>query len=175
MVSRQSPPAADQRKTDTYEVLTNDSLVIGHIAWYGPWRKYAYFPEPETVMETQCMQEIAFFLKQRMREHATRKTQAGETVALLFTLFLLLPTLALAQAPASCTHYASPTGTGATCTRRSRVKSRAFGPWLARARPSAEVGHLHGRLLHDRATPRPQGYAGQPHHRARGTRRRRSY
>ena len=93
----------------------------------------------------------------------------------LFMLLLLLPTLALAQAPANCTHYASPTGTGATCTQPSRVKSRLVAPGWPGQDPLPEVGHVHGRLHHDRATPRPQGYAGQPHHRARGTRRRRDF
>ena len=161
-------PRQAKRKTDTYEVLTNDSLVIGHIAWYGPWRKYAYFPEPETVMETQCMQEIAFFLRQRMREHATRKTQAGETVALLFTLFLLLPTLALAQAPASCTHYASPTGTGATCTQAQPCKVQSFWPLAGPGKTLCLKSGTYTGASSMIAPPRGlKGYAGRPHHRTR--------
>lgn len=65
-------PHDGKRKTDTYEVLTKNCEVIAHIKWYGPWRKYALFPEPEIVMEAQCMREIATFLTEISHKQLTR-------------------------------------------------------------------------------------------------------
>lgn len=82
-------PREGKRKTDNYEVLTRQCDVIGHIAWYGPWRKYSYFPEPETVMEAQCMQEIAVFL--RTITIARARTTAHILLAVLWALAVLAP------------------------------------------------------------------------------------
>lgn len=68
-------PRHPKKKTDVYEVLTKECEVIAHIAWYGPWRKYGYFPRPEIVMEAQCMTEIAQFLMRLKRDQPTRKTK----------------------------------------------------------------------------------------------------
>jgi hypothetical protein len=55
-------PRSPKKKTDVFEVLTQECDVIGHIKWYSPWRCYGLFPKPEIVLEYRCMHELASFL-----------------------------------------------------------------------------------------------------------------
>jgi hypothetical protein len=63
------PPKA---KTLTWFVVNKESgEAIGEIKWYGPWRRYSFFPFPETVYESDCLKDIGWFL---IRATATHKT-----------------------------------------------------------------------------------------------------
>lgn len=57
--------------TTVWEVRTRDTNEkIGEIRWYGPWRRYAFIPLPNTVWEITCLQDVAEFLN---NETAKRK------------------------------------------------------------------------------------------------------
>ena len=60
----------DTGKTKIYELSPKDDhrIVLGHIQWFGRWRKYAFFPFSETVYETQCLTDIVNFLNELMDE-----------------------------------------------------------------------------------------------------------
>ena len=50
-------------KTHIFDVLTSDGGTnLGKIKWFGPWRKYAFFPEQNTLFETDCLSDISKFL-----------------------------------------------------------------------------------------------------------------
>jgi len=57
-------------KTLKYNVYTKDEtpIKLGEIRWFGRWRQYAFYPEPQTVFEKQCMQDITNFLLNLMQE-----------------------------------------------------------------------------------------------------------
>lgn len=40
---------------------TEQSLALGKIQWYGPWRKYCFFPFRNTIFEQTCLTDIAQF------------------------------------------------------------------------------------------------------------------
>ena len=62
------------KKTRRWWVGSKDSIKIGDVKWYGPWRKYAFFPEPITVFEEDCLRDLAEFCETRTKEHrANRK------------------------------------------------------------------------------------------------------
>lgn len=51
--------------------------LIGEVKWFGRWRKYAYFPAPDTVYEEVCLREIAKFGEDLTKAHrASRKKGA---------------------------------------------------------------------------------------------------
>lgn len=53
-------------KTRTWTVVTLDEReVLGQIRWFGRWRKYAFFPERETVFEQDCLRRIASFCEEQ--------------------------------------------------------------------------------------------------------------
>jgi hypothetical protein len=66
----------DTGKTKKYYVFTKDtpiSIKLGEIKWFGRWRQYAFFPEPNTVFEKQCLKDITNFLEKLMLERKNNK------------------------------------------------------------------------------------------------------
>ena len=70
---------SDSGKTSIWSVYSNstkageaDEVFLGTIKWFGRWRKYAFFPEPELVFEEECMRDIATVIEQATREHRAR-------------------------------------------------------------------------------------------------------
>jgi hypothetical protein len=55
-------------KTQIFEVCANDNsnTKLGMIKWRSGWRKYAFFPQTDTLFESQCLRDIATFLDQLM-------------------------------------------------------------------------------------------------------------
>lgn len=61
-------------KTGVWEILTKDDVVgLGFIKWWAPWRKYAFFPYEDTVLEQDCLRDIANFIDQQMKERKHKK------------------------------------------------------------------------------------------------------
>lgn len=56
------------KKTKVFLVVTNSVQVqdLGWIKWYGPWRKYSFFPQERTVFETDCLNDIVKFINKLM-------------------------------------------------------------------------------------------------------------
>lgn len=44
---------------------------IGHIKWYGAWRQYVLFPEPDTVWNLDCLRAVNEKIKALMEERRT--------------------------------------------------------------------------------------------------------
>lgn len=57
-------------KTNIWNVLTADrTKMLGIIAWFGQWRMYTFYPEPKTIFESQCLEEISEFTANATRQH----------------------------------------------------------------------------------------------------------
>ena len=65
----------DTGKTKKYYVFTKDfvSLKLGEIKWFGRWRQYSFFPEPNTVFEKQCLKDITNFIETLMLNRKIKK------------------------------------------------------------------------------------------------------
>ena len=48
---------------------------LGTVRWYAPWRKYAFFPRPDTLYEQDCLRDIATFCENETA--AQRKRRAA--------------------------------------------------------------------------------------------------
>jgi hypothetical protein len=46
-----------------------EHAALGSIKWFGRWRKYAFFPENDTVYEWDCLRVIAEFCENKTKEH----------------------------------------------------------------------------------------------------------
>jgi hypothetical protein len=56
-------PALQKGKTKYWIVYSKDeNTALGVIRWYGAWRCYAFFPEPSTLFEKNCLWDIADFV-----------------------------------------------------------------------------------------------------------------
>lgn len=58
----------EKRKTQIWEVMTYEYICLGFIKWFPSWRKYAFYPETDTVYENVCLKDIANFIEQLMVE-----------------------------------------------------------------------------------------------------------
>jgi hypothetical protein len=67
----------DTGKTLKYNIYTKEMpmLKLGEVKWFGRWRQYAFFPEPETVFEKHCMKDITNFLELLMEERKNKKAE----------------------------------------------------------------------------------------------------
>ena len=51
-------------KTKIYGVWSKKSGgILGEIKWFGRWRQYAFFPRPETIFNTECLNDIISYIE----------------------------------------------------------------------------------------------------------------
>lgn len=64
-------------KTKVWNVIATDGdILLGVISWFGRWRTYAFFPEPQTVFERTCLRDISDFIdEQNARQKASKDKQ----------------------------------------------------------------------------------------------------
>ena len=43
---------------------------LGIVKWYGPWRRYCYFPHGIEIYSAGCLADIQDFINQLMKERA---------------------------------------------------------------------------------------------------------
>jgi|HubBroStandDraft_4_1064222.scaffolds.fasta_scaffold00070_15 hypothetical protein len=64
-------------KTQEWGVQPLDNLsssgCLGVIKWYGPWRKYCFFPNGNTVFEQDCLRDISLFVETRTKLHREKR------------------------------------------------------------------------------------------------------
>ena len=61
-------------KTGVWRVETKESYdILGYVKWFPHWRKYAFFPNVDTVYENDCLRDIARFIGEQMNERKMRK------------------------------------------------------------------------------------------------------
>jgi hypothetical protein len=56
------------KKTSTWMIHDRHGGLLGHVAWYGAWRQYCFFPDGRPVFNRSCLNEITCFLIERMAE-----------------------------------------------------------------------------------------------------------
>lgn len=63
----------DGRRTSVWAVLSLDgSKKLGHVSWYGAWRKYSFMPYGMTVFEQECLRYIADFCEAQTKAHRSK-------------------------------------------------------------------------------------------------------
>jgi len=48
-------------KTKIWIIVDRNNSPLGDVRWFGRWRCYAFFPEPDTVFNASCMNELVSF------------------------------------------------------------------------------------------------------------------
>lgn len=68
--------------TKRWAVMSKDQgSQIGMVSWYGPWRKYCFFPMASTVYEQVCLRDIANFCESQTKAHREAKKPKESTAA----------------------------------------------------------------------------------------------
>jgi hypothetical protein len=63
---------SDSKKTKIFGVVTKiGAKQLGKISWYGPWRRYCFYPifGDITIFEETCLRDIANFIEEQTKEH----------------------------------------------------------------------------------------------------------
>ena len=68
----ETDPAPKTKKWRVVNKYYND-IDLGGIAWFGKWKKYAFFPNKGTVYDETCLREIAEFCVSQTRLHKEKK------------------------------------------------------------------------------------------------------
>ena len=70
--------------TATWHIMAGkpaeNGAMLGHVAWYGAWRRYCFFPNGATVFEEVCLREIAEFLVWQTSKYKS-SGRRGDTLA----------------------------------------------------------------------------------------------
>ncbi len=62
--------ASRSGKTSVWRLTNRESgNVVGFVGWYGPWRRYAFQPEADTVFESDCLAALSEFCARKTEEH----------------------------------------------------------------------------------------------------------
>lgn len=73
-------PTPTKRKTGIFEVFSfGTDFLLGKVSWYSRWRRYAFFPQPGTVFEQECLRDIAMFCEMQTNQHRAYKEQVDRT------------------------------------------------------------------------------------------------
>lgn len=48
-----------------------ESILLGRIAWFGRWRQYAFYPEPGTIWNPDCLESVNVEIRRLMEERRT--------------------------------------------------------------------------------------------------------
>jgi hypothetical protein len=76
-------PAVEGRKTRVVEVRSKRSGdLLGTIKWFGRWRQYTFWPEPETIFNAECLTDVETALGRLNDAHRARSRFHDETPAL---------------------------------------------------------------------------------------------
>lgn len=63
-------------KTKRFFINSNEShFCLGEVKWYGAWRKYCFFPTPNSVFETKCLSDIILFLNGLQNEWKAKQQE----------------------------------------------------------------------------------------------------
>jgi len=66
------PRPSESGKTRIWRVLADAhiemSYSIGEIKWHGAWRRYAFYPAPDTYFEQDCLRKIATFCEVKTKK-----------------------------------------------------------------------------------------------------------
>lgn len=58
------------RRTNIYAVTNKrTSVTVGYIKWYGGWRKYVFFVEPDMIFDYECLRLIADYTEKLTKQH----------------------------------------------------------------------------------------------------------
>jgi len=70
-ITFESPRPSKSGKTQEWGVVVKDApaAYLGTVKWFGRWRRYAFFPERETIFEPTCLRDLAAFCEEQTRAH----------------------------------------------------------------------------------------------------------
>lgn len=69
-------PQVNGGVTALFEVRTRAGGQLGVIRWFGPWRRYVYYPYDATLYDPSCLRAIGSFMDAVTLEHKAKAKTA---------------------------------------------------------------------------------------------------
>lgn len=67
---------SESGKTRLWDVVgVGQGVPLGHIQWFGRWRKYVFEPKYGTVFDEDCLRDIAAFCESRTKDHRRKSSE----------------------------------------------------------------------------------------------------
>jgi hypothetical protein len=60
------------KKTYDVSIETKQGYYLGTISWYGPFRKYTFKPDSDTVWDASCLNDIITYIDELMKSWRTK-------------------------------------------------------------------------------------------------------
>lgn len=60
-----------EKKTKTWEIQNYARVHLGYAKWYGPWRKYVWYPPEGTLFDPEFLEDIA----ERLRSETDKQKE----------------------------------------------------------------------------------------------------
>lgn len=71
---KQIPSVNEKRKTEIWNVVSRRSGArLGVIKWFGRWRQYAFFPEPNTIWNPDCLDTVGSHIHELMEQRSRNR------------------------------------------------------------------------------------------------------
>jgi len=74
---------SDSDLTEVWRIVERQPFTLGptlgYVKWFGKWRQYSFYPEPNTIFEHNCLRNIASFCEVMTALHrdALKKKKVG--------------------------------------------------------------------------------------------------
>jgi hypothetical protein len=65
-------------KTKVFAVYNKTKSYLGHISWYGPWRKYVFTPADNCLFDASCLSDVVKFMNGLMTERRNERREAKQ-------------------------------------------------------------------------------------------------
>lgn len=47
--------------------------IVGYVKWYNGWRQYCFFPEPDCIFSSECLNDIINFIQNEEEKRIRRR------------------------------------------------------------------------------------------------------
>lgn len=62
-------PRPEGRRTNVYYVINKKRSCIGVVKWHGPWKRFCFYPSPESCYDPVCLESVADFCRLAMSDY----------------------------------------------------------------------------------------------------------
>ena len=70
-------PRERGKSTKVWDVVSKrHGDLLGRVQWFGRWRQYVFVPQPETLFNSGCLDDLREFIGEQMLDRSIRRNRA---------------------------------------------------------------------------------------------------
>jgi hypothetical protein len=75
VVFNEHNPIDPKLKTKIWSCFAKTGPFLGSVRWWSHWRRYCFFPQPETLFDANCLWDIADWCASQTTEQKQKKVK----------------------------------------------------------------------------------------------------